>query len=864
MTKKRNTIKIFELIILVLFTINSFAQVKLDSLLQSLDTTKRYNLNEIVISASRVSETILRSPVSIEQLKSFDAKNMGAATVFDAIENMKGIQIITPSLGFKVINARGFSNTTNVRFAQMVDGMDNQAPHIGAPIANAFGANDLDIDKVEIIPGTSSALYGMNAINGLANIRTKNPFTYQGFSFQQLTGVNHVGQIDNVSPQVFSQTNLRYGKALNSKFAFKVNGSYTNGNDWVADDKTDLAPQLNASVGLTGAENPAFDETNRYGDESSNRKTLTLNGKKYSVARTGYEETNIADYNILNYKGDIGLYFRPKESHEFSFSYKGALINTVYHRNNRFRLQDYALQQYALEYQSPVFQVRSYLTLENTGKSYNMRSLAENMDKAFKSDNKWFSDYTIAYNNAITQGEGIADAHRLARLTSDGGRYQPGTGAYNEKKEAILANDNWDYGAALRVQSRMSHTEALLSWDKLFPSLFEKAEIQLLSGIDSRTYIVLPYGHYMVNPIDTTQSLIFTKSGGFTQLNKDLFDKKLRLSATIRADKADYFTTKYNPRFTMVYSTKESINIRTSYQSGYRFPSLFEAFSNFKSGGVKRIGGVKIMSEKEGVFENSYTKTSIDAFQTQVNSDINTSGLTQAQAIDKNKGMLKKTPYTYIQPEYIRSFEIGFRGLALNNSLYIDVDFYYNSYENLIGQTEASIPLTSYPDSIPKYLYDKTKQDRYRLFTNSKSKMYNYGSSFGIKYKYDEKLSILGNFTYAELDRIEDKDGLEDGFNTPQIMVNGTVITENIWKNMGASITGRYQTKFDYVSFLASGEVPAYWTLDAQVNYNFKKAGILAKLGASNLLNKLYNSILAGSSVGGLYYLSLTWAINKK
>ncbi|MES2287202.1 MAG: TonB-dependent receptor [Bacteroidota bacterium] len=863
MTKKRNTIKIFKLIILVLFTINSFAQVKLDSLLQSLDTTKRYNLNEIVISASRVSETILRSPVSIEQLKSFDAKNMGAATVFDAIENMKGIQIITPSLGFKVINARGFSNTTNVRFAQMVDGMDNQAPHIGAPIGNAFGANDLDIDKVEIIPGTSSALYGMNTINGLANIRTKNPFTYQGFSFQQLTGVNHVGQIDNVSPQVFSHTNLRYAKALNSKFAFKVNGSHTNGNDWVADDKTDLAPQLNASVGLAGADNPAFDEINRYGDESSNRKILTLNGKKYSVARTGYEETDIADYNILNYKGDIGLYFRPKESHEFSFCYKGALINTVYHRNNRFRLQDYTLQQYALEYQSPVFQVRSYLTLENTGKSYNMRSLAENMDKAFKSDNKWFSDYTTAYNNAITQGEGIADAHRLARLTSDEGRYQPSTGAYNEKKEAILANDNWDYGAALRVQSRMSHTEALLSWDKLFPSLFEKAEIQLLSGIDSRTYIVLPYGHYMVNPIDTTQSLIFTKSGGFTQLNKDLFDKKLRLSATIRADKADYFTMKYNPRFTMVYSPKESINIRTSYQSGYRFPSLFEAFSNFKSGGVKRIGGVKIMSEKEGVFENSYTKTSIDAFQTQVNSDINTSGLTQAQAIDKNEGMLKKIPYTYIQPEYIRSFEIGFRGLALNNSLYIDVDFYYNSYENLIGQMEASIPLTSNPDSIPKYLYDKTKQDRYRLFTNSKSKMYNYGSSVGIKYRYDEKLSILGNFTYAKLDRIEDKDGLEDGFNTPKIIVNVTVITENIWKNFGGSITGRYQTKFDYVSFLVSGEVQAYWTIDAQVNYNFKKAGIIAKLGASNLLNKPYNSILAGSSVGGLYYLSLTWAINK-
>jgi hypothetical protein len=35
---------------------------------------------------------------------------------FDAIENIKGVQMITPSLGFKVINAGGFTNTTNVRF----------------------------------------------------------------------------------------------------------------------------------------------------------------------------------------------------------------------------------------------------------------------------------------------------------------------------------------------------------------------------------------------------------------------------------------------------------------------------------------------------------------------------------------------------------------------------------------------------------------------------------------------------------------------------------------------------------------------------------------------------------------------------
>jgi iron complex outermembrane receptor protein len=89
------------------------------------------------------------------------------------------------------------------------------------------------------------------------------------------------------------------------------------------------------------------------------------------------------------------------------------------------------------------------------------------------------------------------------------------------------------------------------------------------------------------------------------------------------------------------------------------------------------------------------------------------------------------------------------------------------------------------------------------------------------------------------------------------------VIASNIWKKLGASITGRYQTKYDYVSFLVSGVVPSYWTLDAKVNYTFEQPGILAKLGATNLLNKSYYTMLGGANVGAMYYVSLTWDISK-
>ena len=109
--------------------------------------TLHTDLNEVVVAASRVEESFLQSPVTVEKLNARAIRLSPAPSFFDAIENLKGVQVITPSLGFKVINARGFTNTTNVRFAQLVDGVDNQAPHIGGPIGNVLGPSDLDIQQ---------------------------------------------------------------------------------------------------------------------------------------------------------------------------------------------------------------------------------------------------------------------------------------------------------------------------------------------------------------------------------------------------------------------------------------------------------------------------------------------------------------------------------------------------------------------------------------------------------------------------------------------------------------------------------------------------------------------------------------------
>ncbi|MEZ4874392.1 MAG: carboxypeptidase-like regulatory domain-containing protein [Flavobacteriaceae bacterium] len=86
-------------------------------------------LDEVVISASRTPERIFESPVTIERFGIKDIRNTASVDFYDGLENLKGVDINTNSLTFKSINTRGFATFANTRFMQLVDGMDNSAPH---------------------------------------------------------------------------------------------------------------------------------------------------------------------------------------------------------------------------------------------------------------------------------------------------------------------------------------------------------------------------------------------------------------------------------------------------------------------------------------------------------------------------------------------------------------------------------------------------------------------------------------------------------------------------------------------------------------------------------------------------------------
>jgi outer membrane receptor protein involved in Fe transport len=147
---------------------------------------------EIVVSASRVEESVMKSPVSVEKMDIRGIKETPAASFYDGLSNIKGIDMTSQGLLFKSINMRGFGATGNPRTVQMIDGMDNSAPGLNFPVDNIVGMPELDVESVEILPGAASALYGPNALQGLILMNSKSPFLYQGFSATVKGGIMRI------------------------------------------------------------------------------------------------------------------------------------------------------------------------------------------------------------------------------------------------------------------------------------------------------------------------------------------------------------------------------------------------------------------------------------------------------------------------------------------------------------------------------------------------------------------------------------------------------------------------------------------------------------------------------------------------
>ncbi|TAE47121.1 MAG: TonB-dependent receptor [Bacteroidetes bacterium] len=845
-------------------------------------------LDEVVISTSASIERQKQSPLSVESMSINAIKETPAANFYDGLGALKGVDLTSASIGFKVINTRGFNAAAPVRSLQIIDGVDNQAPGLNFSLGNFLGASELDVQQVDLIVGASSAFYGPNAFNGVISMTTKNPFIHEGVSAMVRVGERGMGEFAFRYAEAF-------GKKGSEKLALKFNVYYLRVNDWEANN---LDPVDDSKV---SASNPGgYDAVNRYGDENltggiNNGTSQTdqfLNPGLGRWFRTGYEEVDIVDYNTRNVKLAGALHYRLRPEVELIASSTFASGTTVLQGDNRYSLKDILFFQHRLEVRKEnKFFIRAYSTNENAGNSYDAVFTAYKLQYRVKSDLEWSKDYrnywtggvptshpmyvrggmrgkvknfegfppqTFPYNYDLANQvlaanqDSLLKYHDLARTFADTYQYPylvPGSPEFQTAFDEITSTPLSKGGTRLVDRSALYHIHGEYKLNPTWADITVGANGRLYAPLtegnifsDSLTYERDTLDNGSIVKVDSSFKRIFNFEMGFYGgIEKRLNDNKLKLNATLRVDKNQNFNFVSSYAASAVYNAKPNHIFRLSLSAAVRNPTLADQYLYYDVGRAKLLGNI-----------NGYKNLA------------DTASLTNFfESFPLNKDTLKYFDIDPIQPEKVQTVEVGYRGTLLDGRFYVDAGYYFSRYKDFIGYNIGVDLRFSqlFPDQL-------IAAQAYRVAANARDIVTTQGFTIGMNYFFNKGYAINGNYSWNVLNTNSD-DPIIPAFNTPEhkfnLGVSGRDLTLGKLKHTGFSVNYKWIQGFVFEgSPQFTGRIPTYSLLDAQVNQYVPKLKSTFKLGASNIMNNKVFQLYGGPRVGRMVYFSVLTELNHK
>ncbi|MFM1875354.1 MAG: hypothetical protein RL266_1091 [Bacteroidota bacterium] len=844
---------------------------------------------EVVVSGSRVSETILESSASIQKMNTKEINEIASGDFYTGLSTLQGVDVTTSSLGFQVINMRGFNTTAPVRIVQFIDGMDNQAPGLNFPVGNLVGANDLDLENVEVISGPASALYGPNAFQGVVSMRTKNPYDYPGLSVKVQGGMRDYADIQ-----------ARYARTVGKeqRFAFKITGQYKRALDWraddtayrpVYDDATDsIAPNLygdiEADIDLSAIIEQAQTDEELSQEERDDFVALNnwlglVSPNAYpgtiTVKAPGYAEKDLADNTTFTGKLAASLHYRFKGGIEASLAYKYGQGTAIYQASNRYSINNIRFQQVKAEVAGRNWNVRAYSTFEDAGDSYDIVFTGINISKEGIAD--YVGEYLGAYFDTLkimtedfdddATAEEVAIAHQHAQQMAEANGWIPaGSAKFDSLRNDIINNADLQRGSKFTDRSNLQHIEGQYNFD--WPWL------DVLVGASFRRYDPQSFGTIfadtLVNAGDTLENgsanlnaefvdLSVWEVGGFLQLSKKFFKERFKIMASVRADKHVNFNVQFSPRVSLMYNLKGHI-FRVSGQSAFRTPTLQNQFIRLD------VGPLTIAGNLNG-WDNLYTLESVTDFENYLDS-VQTQGVWYDSVYDDATGKLKTFTAKKLRPEQVKTIEVGYRGVAFKK-LYIDANFYYNWYTDFIGEIRvvqpenASVYDQSGVDQLLSYSASNESYTRYQIPVNAEQQVRSMGATVGLAYYINDKYSVSLNYNWAKLVDDDLDDPIIPGFNTPEHKINVGVKGRRVWKGLGFSANFQWVDQYLWRSTFGDGIVPSYSFLDLQLSYEIPKWYSTLRLGVSNAYNLKRQEAFGAPTIGAMVYGSIVFDIKK-
>ncbi len=872
---------------------------------------------EVVVSATRTPTRLLESPVTVERLNSAVLRNTAAPNYYEAIGNLKGVDVHTASLTFRTITTRGFVSSGNTRLNQLIDGMDNQAPGLNFAVGSVIGPSDLDVDNVEVLSGASSALYGSGGMNGTVLITTKNPFKYQGLSYNIKQGLMHADSKQRDAAP-FYDWSFRWAKAYNNKLGIKIAAQLVKGADWEAEDYRNKQQIgiLSKVVGGNRQNDPNFNGINIYGDETSadmagfsyfvqdqtRRTLLGATGGAFDVVNAANAYFGVPGNPSL--PGAIGMNPYPTNAQIAGFisglSFLGAAGQTAVQNMMPFYLginRGYFNKSSVSRTGYTEEDLVDYNTLNvkfTAGVHYKLS------DKLEASINTYLGTGTTVYTGA--------DRYSLKNLKMGQHKFELRHKNWYVRAYTTQENAGDSYNASALGAFLNESYRASSAWFPLYIGTF--SEGRRLNGAAVSDFTLhqaarasadagrLVKGTAAYDSAMARIKSIPIRRGGALFLDKsDLYaaEGQFNLSDMIGiSDKIDIMVgTSWkqwvmNSQGTIFADTASAIRVN-EYGSYLQLKKKlfndvltltasgrYDKQTNFKGKFTPRISGVFKVARENFLRVSYQTAYRFPTNQNQYISLVTGSGvlmgcLPEFQDFYKLNSTL---------PGFTAASVLSYRSGSLADSGRLvraqyrevkpeTVKSYEIGYKGVIGKKlliDGYFYYSEYKDFlVSEAVVQSRAGNRFELYSpysstnlsyvqNSRDKVKSIGWGIGLEYQLVKKYVVYANVFSDELRDVDPT--VVTYFNAPKYRFNIGLRNENVYKNIGFNVVYKWQDDNYYEGTFVSGTLPHFGWLDAQISYRPAGTKSTFRVGGTNIGNFYARTGFGSPSVGGLYYVS--------
>ena len=188
--------------------------------------------NITVSTVSRGEEKLLNAPASVSVLSAREIARDVTTSPVTSLRNTTGVDISTTGVDRHEVVLRGFNNAFSGATYALVDYRQAAAPALGVNMWSIMPITPIDIERVEVVRGPGSALYGAGVDAGVIHFITKDPFSNPGTTLALTGGTNATfgGQ-------------LRHAGTVGDNFGYKIVGEYLQADEWEYDPDNPLDKQ---------------------------------------------------------------------------------------------------------------------------------------------------------------------------------------------------------------------------------------------------------------------------------------------------------------------------------------------------------------------------------------------------------------------------------------------------------------------------------------------------------------------------------------------------------------------------------------------------------------------------------------------